>query len=432
MVTIAVIGAGAAGISAARALVAAGHTVTVFEARDRLGGRTHTDYAIAPHPVELGAEFIHGERVRTWSWVRELGVPVTGAAHAYEMWFHLGGKLLDRAQATADFGTDPMTAVDELSRLWVEEGRPEASLDQALTLWPRLSEQPLTAERRRLLANHMAELAASDLEALSTGRARRPMAGPPETLRHFRLLAGYADLVARAAVGLDIRPATPVRRVRWDERGVELTMDAAVERFDATVVAVPLGVLRRGVVVFDPPLPPEKQRAVDGLNAGNISKVVLRFDRVPWPPDLTFLWTPLSSQLWWRPGQGQINEAPVLTAFFGGRDAAALEGATEAEAIDEATRQLGDILGESLAGKTRAGRYIAWGREPWTWMGYSTLPVGGQGMREALAAPAGSLHFAGEATSRTAGATVHGAIESGERAAREIDPAIGREDAVNS
>src|SRR5262249_36778564 len=109
MARVAVIGAGAAGISAARTLVAAGHDVIVYEARTRVVGRVHTDFGLAGHPVELGAEFVHGERVATWEWIRQLGARTTGAAHAYEMWFHLHGRLLDRPATCADFGTDPLT-----------------------------------------------------------------------------------------------------------------------------------------------------------------------------------------------------------------------------------------------------------------------------------------------------------------------------------
>jgi monoamine oxidase len=179
-------------------------------------------------------------------------------------------------------------------------------------------------------------------------------------------------------------------------------------------------VLARQDVEFDPPLPAAKQDAISRINAGHISKVVLVLDDVYWPQDLCFLWTPGTTQLWWRPGQGQENEAPVITAFFGGSSAASLEGASEAEAIEMATGELEAALGRALSGHVRAGRYIAWGAEPFTHMGYSSLPPGGEGLRDALAAPAGALFFAGEATNAANPATVHGAIETGRRAAAEV------------
>jgi monoamine oxidase len=424
-VRVAVIGAGAAGISAARELVARGQDVTVYEARDRVGGRAWSDTSLAPHPVELGAEFVHGERVATWDWLREFGAETTGAAHAYRMWFHFGGKLLDHAATRAELGCEPMFAMQRLSQLWREQGRGEGSLADSLELWPLVSTRPLTSEGRALLANYIAEYVASDFDQVGIP-SPAPEGVEPERLINFRILGGYTSLMTRAAAGLEIKLNTVVSRVRWDAAAAEITANGRAARFDAAVVCLPLGVLAHGDVEFDPPLPAPKLEAVRRVNAGHISKIVLVCDRVYWPDDLCFLWTTGTSQVWWRPGQGQPNEAPILTAFFGGSAAAALEAASEAEAIEVATRELGDALGCSLAGHVVGGRYIAWGAEPFTKMGYSSLPPGGEGLREALAAPEPPLFFAGEATNALNPATVHGAIESGRRAAAEVLSAEGR------
>lgn len=414
----AVIGAGAAGLSAARTLRATGHDVMVFEARDRPGGRAFTDYSMAPHGVELGAEFLHGERISTWDWVREFDAPTTGDAHNYRMWFHLAGRLIDTPAARQQVGTDPLVALERLRSRWQESGRPETSLDAVFELWPELSSEPLTDEVRKLIENYIAELAASDITKLGTHRADGGR--PDRGLEHWRLLDGYTRLMQQAAGGLDMRYEAPVSRIRWDDRSVEVTANGAPERFDTAVVALPLGVLKAGVVEFDPPLPAEKLDAIERINAGHISKIVLKFDKVYWPADYTFLWSPLDIQLWWRPGQGQAEEAPIITGLFGGSAAAALEGASTAEATDQAVRELSDVLGTQLAGKLVDSRYIAWGAEEHTRMGYSSLPPGGNGLREALAAPVGPLHFAGEAASATHPATVDGAIDSGRQAAGEI------------
>src|SRR3712207_4776891 len=119
---IAVVGGGAAGISACRTLAAAGQEVMLLEARGYLGGRARSDVSFAAHPVELGAEFVHGERVATWEWIREFAAPMTGAAHIYEMLFHLNGGLVDRGAASADFGTDPLLAIGRLTERWLDGG----------------------------------------------------------------------------------------------------------------------------------------------------------------------------------------------------------------------------------------------------------------------------------------------------------------------
>ncbi len=134
MARYAVIGAGAAGISAARELQRAGHEVVVFEARDRPGGRAWTDYSLAPHGVELGAEFIHGDNVSTWDWVREFDAPTTGEAHRYEMWFHLAGRLMSAPEAREHLGVHPALVLGRLTERWQRLGHGETSLDQVLSL----------------------------------------------------------------------------------------------------------------------------------------------------------------------------------------------------------------------------------------------------------------------------------------------------------
>lgn len=420
MTRILVIGAGAAGISAARSLDGQGHEVVVLEARDRVGGRAFTDYTIAGHAVELGAEFIHGEHVATWSWVRQFGAATSGEAHSYTQYYHLDEGLLTTPDLVARVGTDPYGAVQRLTEAWIGADAPDATVANVVDTWPTHYGRSLGVRERRLIDNMIAETTAADAEDLSAYRGSEATYAGDGRWRHFRLRDGYSQLMAAAAARLDIRTGHPVTRLRWDAANVELTTTAGVHRADRCVVAVPLGVLQRDAIEFDPPLPPAKRRAIATLNAGHINKVVLRLDRVYWPPDLTFLWTAADTQLWWRPGQGQAAEAPVITAFFGGRGAARWEALSQADAIDAAAAQLGDMLGESLAGKVMDGRFIAWGAEPHTWMGYSSVPPGGRGQRAHLATPVGALVFAGEATSVLRPATVHGAIESGLRAATEV------------
>jgi monoamine oxidase len=417
---VAVIGAGAAGVSAARDLVAAGAEVTVLDARDRVGGRAHTAYDLAAHPVELGAEFIHGEAVATWDWVRDLDAPTTGEAHRYENWLEHQGRLLDSDRHAEAAGFAAYRSLHRLGRAWIDEGRGDAP---GTALLERLEAEvgaPLADEDRRMLANMTAQGASVDLDELGIYRTREATYEGDGAQRHWRLLDGYTRLIEAAAGELDVRLETRVERLRWDDDGVELTADDRAERWDRAIVTLPLGVLRGGDVIFEPALPEPKRDAIERLLPGHINKVVLRFDRVLWPQDMTFLFTPRRTQVWWRPGQGQPHEEPLLTAFFGGREAAAWEAMSQSEAIEIAASELGDILGTSLGESLQGGRFVAWGADAFTRMGYSGVPPNGEGLRDALAAPVGALHFAGEATSLLRPATVHGAIESGRRAAAEV------------
>ena len=137
------------------------------------------------------------------------------------------------------------------------------------------------------------------------------------------------------------------------------------------------------------------------------------------PDDLTFLFTERESQLWWRPGRGRDDEAPVITAFLGGSSVAHFRALGD-DAPLAALRDLEAMFGRKLESRLQNSRFVDWAADPYTAMGYSSVPPGGAGLRGALAAPVGDvLFFAGEATNVERPATVHGALESGYRAARE-------------
>ena len=125
------------------------------------------------------------------------------------------------------------------------------------------------------------------------------------------------------------------------------------------------------------------------------------------------VFTDLDGQSWKVAGEGR-----VLRALMGGRAAERFEAAPDP--IAKAVRELETVFGLGLGGRLLAGRFAGWGTDPWARTGYSYVPPGGTGLRAALAAPVGCLAFAGEATHVARPATVHGAIESGGRAAAEV------------
>jgi monoamine oxidase len=178
-------------------------------------------------------------------------------------------------------------------------------------------------------------------------------------------------------------------------------------------------VLQAGGVAFEPPLPDRKRKAIEGLGVGHVDKVILRFDTPFWPEGMRGILTDLDGQSWIALGRGYPGRAPVLRVLMGGHAAERFEAALDP--IAKAVRELETVLGLTLTGRLRAGRFVGWGSDPWTRTGYSYVPPGGRGLRAALAEPVGGvLHFAGEATHVVRPATVHGAIESGERAAAEV------------
>jgi monoamine oxidase len=424
-----VIGAGAAGLAAARALADARRQTIVLEARDRIGGRVWTDRAFASIPVERGAEFIHGERADTWQLIRSAG---------------LRTEPFSRWQGRRIVGEDGRLAGDEILH-----SRPD--LRRILTLEQELAvhmgpdcslAEWLAAHDYSGLAAHIADmrLAHSNCASPSTisvaelvHELRIADKGPGD----FHIPDGYDRVLTPLAAGLDIRLGIAVTKIQWDEAGVLVQTrlsEAAQEREDAiarlppsalhtfrarhAVVTLPLAVLQSGVVEFDPPLPQAKQRAIETLVMAPAAKLLLRFEEPFWDREMTFLTGRDPVPVWWT----VQRDTPLLTGFITGQRAAKLVAHGHEEALEQGLAALAAIFGHAPRRLLADWRLVDWAADEWARGGYSSVPPGAHGQRAVLAQPAGALHFAGEATVFANNpATVHGALHSGRRAAAEID-----------
>lgn len=404
-----VIGAGMAGLAAAQRLQTAGAQVTVLEARNRIGGRVYTDHTLAEHPVELGAEYIHGDRVITWKLLAAAGINKTAPVFADDRHFavYTQDRLIRHPQMLDLEGWALIERLENAARPPRTDVRLSDWLGGTVPTW----------------VNHtIAPDYAADLDQLGLlGYLEATYDGEGEG--DFRILEGYSRFVAWMAQGLDIRLNHPVTRITYGVDGVRITTHDATFHADTVVITLPLGVLKTGDVVFDPPLPAAKRDAIDRLGAGSVNKIILKFDTPFWDEALEALVTELDTQMWWRAGWGQPNEAPIMTALVGGQSGARLSLLTDDDAIQSGLADLSRMFRrDDLHARLVAGRFVNWGADPYSRMGYSYVPVGAVGLRSVLAAPVGrSLYFAGEATNRTHPATVHGAIMSGRRAANEIE-----------
>jgi len=193
---------------------------------------------------------------------------------------------------------------------------------------------------------------------------------------------------------------------------------------------VPAGLLARGAVRFDPDVR-EHRRAAAGLDMGAVVKVLLRFRKAFWYqqaagsrawPKLAFALAPgLAVPTWWtlRP-----LDVPVLVGWAGGPAADRLSGAPSREVVRAALAALARAFGRPRAELEDLldGLEVAdWRADPLAGGAYAVFPPGASSVPTRLAAPvAGTLFFAGEATTLGGAGTVHGALESGERAAREV------------
>jgi len=408
-----VLGAGMAGVTAARECARAGLDVVVVEAQDRVGGRVHTARDFCDQPVEQGAEFIHTAEADTWPEVRAAGFETIrcnpadgylmsiGGVRSPELWSDPSLSRLGDLLTEVEHWDGPDVTVAELMAAKDLAGVARAMADQMLTLHPL-----------------------GDADQLGLHGLRDDRVVDLERGCDWRVAAGYDALPREIADGLDVRLEWEVGEVRWSRDAVTVASTAGEELAGrAAVCTLPVGVLKSGAVRFEPDLPAAKWRALNGLEMGPVLKILYRFAEPFWPDDLTMLGCDGPIRLYWTPLYARDDAAPVLTAYVSGHRARALSVMTEAEAAGVGLADLDRLFPDARPSRTvREFRRIDWCTNPFTRGGYSFVRVGGAGSRAALAAAdTGALFWAGDATSTTTiAAVVHAAYASGRRAAIEV------------
>ena len=436
-----VLGAGAAGLAAARDLSHAGLRVTIVEARPRVGGRILTVHdPRVPVPLELGAEFVHGEAPQTLEIARAAGLAVIELPDTHE--------LASRGRITPahDFWEIMERMNRDLARRIAQQGRdfPVSDYLESGRVPPKqrgllqdFIEGFYAAHPERLSAQSLAE------EAEPGSAEEKEVAG-----KQFRIGNGGDALMKWLRDGLnpertDVRLSTAAEAVRWRKGGVSVECrggdGVAVTTVSAraALVTLPHAVLKAGAVRFEPAIP-AKQRALAGIETGQIFKIVLRFREAFWE-ERDFLRE--------RRGKSQLNGAgisflhahgaelptwwtsmpvrsPVLVGWVGGVAAEAILSEEPLSRLERSLVALSEILAvprRALEEQLDAWTSHDWRADPFARGAYSYVGVGGIGAPRALGRPVeGTLFFAGEATNGEEIGTVAGALSSGRRAAREI------------
>jgi monoamine oxidase len=431
-----VIGAGAAGISAARELHGPGVRVIVLEARARIGGRIYTRRdSGTPLPIELGAELIHGRAEEVSAAIAESGLRAVDVSGAH--WQAKNGRL----QPAPDF----WNRLDRVMRLLPRRPRHDYSFADFIRRNPGRSR---LGDERRLAVQYVEGFHAADPARVS-GTVLAEDGSPGDDIRERRLgrlVDGYGPLVEWMArpIVRSVRLDSIVTALRWRRGHVEVDVRAGrtrvtTHRARAAIVTVPVGVLNvtsreRGAIVFSPDIT-VKRDALAHVAMGPVVRLVLvlreRFWAEEWfathtrRPDvdtLSFLHTDDPDfPVWWTPFP---LRAPMIVAWCGGPRAQALRPlghrALEARAIAALARQLrlSPRRARSLVERSWMHDWIA---DPFARGAYSYQLVGGIDAPRQLARPIEqTLFFAGEATdSEGATGTVHGAIATGKRAAQQ-------------
>lgn len=422
-----VVGAGAAGLSAARLLHDQGQEVIVVEGRHRIGGRLHT-INLAGGTVDEGGNWIHGGTANPlYHLTQEAGI-----ASSEDNLASSGGFLMFDGVTRRS-----VNSLRALYYLWRADrvlntfSREDFSArHSAVNLAERLDAEASRArgivgqQYFRFMLRTMNDLAAAQKAELLAPHA---LALNPDydSRGDYVIAGGYQRLVTRLASGLDIKLGTPVQEIRYDDEGVTVVTPAEKLRGSHVIVTVPLGVLKAQTMTFQPTLPTAKLQAINNIGVGTVEKVVLAFDKPFWrkSPDQPRSVFHVSATLGDFPAFIDASSTagrPILVAFLTGDQAQQL--ATDPEdMLARATEILHTIFADQYRNPT-AAHVTTWGTDEFSLGSYSTvgLNTSVRDYEELQAPVAGRLLFAGEATYRERAGFVEGAVGSGIREARRI------------
>src|SRR5215813_7575259 len=427
-----VVGAGAAGLTAARELSAHGISVSILEARNRIGGRIYTyRHGAEALPVELGAEFVHGKPPEILDLIGPSQLKIREVAERH--WFIMQGRLVKSAEFW-----DKIEAIMDRMKCDPEDRTFEQFLDT-------LPNDPETAEAKKMAGRFVQDFHAGLINRIGTQGLNR-VNEASESIdgeAAFRFPGGYAELcdwLCAEAMrhGAIVHLSTAVTEISWRKNEVSvLTTSDELERLVARrcLITLPLGVLQAGSVKFNPAVPNEVVNAINNLATGHVAKIILQFRERFWEDlelpieDGSQSLEPLSFihsfkppfPTWWTT---LPVLTPLLVGWVGGPEAITLLKNDDEVIIDQAINALANLLRIQVIGlreKLVSAHFHNWQSDPWSRVAYSYLPVGGLKAQAVLSDPIEqTLFFAGEALSDGHIGTVHGAMMSGARAAAEI------------
>jgi monoamine oxidase len=415
-----IVGGGMAGLSALAEARRLGLSTICLEADKKPGGRVRTlrNRRLANHPIELGAEFVHGRAMKQLC--ESLGLtllkhPSDGSAFVDQEFLPLlpilqGFKSI-RARVAAHLAA----------------GKEEQSVEEFLAALEQEHLPPGVTPHllRQLIRNDFAARV-SDLSL--TGLLAPDVDGYED---NYRIAEGYDEVPRRLvalAGGNEVRCNHVVSAILRCRSGVEVVTNRGVYSGNGAVVCLPVGVLQAGDVRFDPPLTLAKSVALDSVNAGAATKLIMCFGRgkrgtIFWPPTLPLLATSLATQLWWPTSWGFGEQRRFLASCLVG--GVAVQRFAERDPRQVGITQLAHMFGrERVEDQVLAPYHVkSWHLDPRIKGGYSSLPVGvdHEILLQELESPEDGddpqLFFAGDYVSRHPG-SAHSAYQSGLDAVR--------------
>lgn len=412
-----VIGAGMAGLAAAKRLVEQGMEVIVLEAKGAIGGRVFTERSVDGIPMDLGAGWIHGPSGDN---------PIVGllsrtTAPTYET----NDESVRVTDANGADVTDRQfpSMNDRLKRVLADAKAHAMAAPEDMSLAAAINAVDLTAMVDPYMLYGLNTNTEFDkggwLEAFSAKQYDDDEKFPGKDVLFPQ---GYDVIPKLLAEGLDIRLNQPVSAITYGSTKVTVETPSGPIEADYAICTATLGVLKAGSIAFNPALPAEKVTAIGRLGMGQINKLFMVFDQAFWPTATQYFGyhSPVRGRFSYFLNYRTFASANVLVTFGFGEQGKALEQMSEAELMADVTAAMKKVFGAS-ATAPKKHFLTRWNADPYAQGAYSFAGIGG-GYQDhvALAAPVERLRFAGEHTHEKYRATVHGAYLSGIREAERI------------
>lgn len=438
--SIVIVGAGGAGLSAARYLKQHGQHAVILEARDCIGGRVRTihDFGV---PVDLGAAWLHGgpgnplkkiaqeisleRRVSDFSNLAFYGVQSEGGfidpLKAADN-LSVGFQAFEKAMKSASLWPYLRTVIGRSvglsgSRISIADILERA----AANLKGRQESSPLLAFMRMsfegLYASPLEELGFASLLAQS---ATEPEGGMFPKDDQF-VTGGMEKILNYLAQDIEVHFNQVVKHIAYDRHGVEIQTQNETFKARAVIVTVPISVLRSGQITFEPNLPPRHQQALKYMDMGLVNRVVLQFPHIFWPESVDILAMCNSSLQPMFINYAHYKQVPVLIGVVGGQAAHRIEALSDTAIAQEFCSELQRILQVTVPEPEKVV-VQRWKQEEFALGSYPRYLVGATDLEpKYLATPIQNrVFFAGDATSLTEPGYLHGAFWSGELAAQRL------------
>ena len=406
---IVVIGAGAAGIAAARRIMAANRRVIVVEATNQIGGRCQTDISTFDVPFDRGARWMYNPETNPMiKLARAAGLEITTAPPGQKIRI---GRRYARAGETEQF----LAALVRTNRA-IDEAARRLDVSCASVLPKDLGDWAGTAEF--VLG---ANFSGKDLTEFSVGDKARAQ----DRNSVIACRQGLGTLIAKLGEQVPLSLSTPASRISWSKRDVSVETPAGKITARAAVITVSSNVLAAGNIKFAPDIPKRMLDAASKLSLGSYDRIALQMPGNPLGLARDDVIIEQSNSTKTALMYANIGDSSLCSIDVGGSFGRDLSAQGEAAMVAFAVEWLTKLFGSDAAAAVKKSSATHWNAAPFALGAMSAAGPGGQSSRKVLSEPIGSMYLAGEATHETLWGTVDGAWESGERAAEAALRRIG-------